>query len=470
MIRPAVSQDTRSAGAPATRAPSPASLQFHLLSFEGPDVYASAGGIATRVSGLASALADGGFDTHLWFVGDPELPADERRERLTLHRWCQWISRYHRGGVYDGEEGKRQDCASSLPPVVALAIQRHLAETGGRAIVLAEEWQMAHAVVHLNWLLERAGLRDRVTILWNANNLFGFDRIDWPALSRAATITTVSRYMRYRMWSWGVDARVVPNGLDPTAYRLPGEAAVGELRRRTAGRLVLSKVGRWDPAKRWLLAIDTVAALKRLGHHPLLIARGGRERHGIEVKARAAERGLHLVERPLQRGGGGGLVAALSEHGDADIISLTSQLTPALCRVLYRVSAAVLANSGHEPFGLVGLETMAIGGVACTGGTGEDYAEHGWNALVLEADDPDEFVAQYRRLLSDPVAERLLRRRAMSTARRYAWPDIMQRHVTSLVHVDGPGEAPPTDGYAIGVNRTAPASSPQAIRDAIILG
>ena len=43
--------------------------QFHLLSFEGPDVYARAGGVATRVVGLAEALASRGFDTHLWFVG-----------------------------------------------------------------------------------------------------------------------------------------------------------------------------------------------------------------------------------------------------------------------------------------------------------------------------------------------------------------------------------------------------------------
>jgi glycosyltransferase involved in cell wall biosynthesis len=41
--------------------------------------------------------------------------------------------------------------------------------------------------------------------------------------------------------------------------------------------------------------------------------------------------------------------------------------------VLFHSAAAVLANSHHEPFGLVGLETMAAGGVACIGYTGEDY-------------------------------------------------------------------------------------------------
>ena len=91
-------------------------IQFHLLSFEGPDAYARAGGIATRVSGLAQALAEADFDTHLWFIGDPALPGHETQESLHLHRWCQWISRYHPAGVYDGEEGKRLDYADSLPP------------------------------------------------------------------------------------------------------------------------------------------------------------------------------------------------------------------------------------------------------------------------------------------------------------------------------------------------------------------
>jgi hypothetical protein len=96
--------------------PMPVPVQFHVLSFEGPDTYARAGGIATRVSGLAQALADADFDTHLWFIGDPELPGHETQERLHLHRWCQWISRHHPAGVYDGEEGKRLDYARSLPP------------------------------------------------------------------------------------------------------------------------------------------------------------------------------------------------------------------------------------------------------------------------------------------------------------------------------------------------------------------
>src|SRR5262245_34901407 len=90
-------------------------MEFHILSFEGPDGYARAGGIASRVAGLSTALAAEGLNTHLWFIGAPELPGHEAIGRLRLHRWCQWISKFHPNGVYDGEEGKSLDYASSLP-------------------------------------------------------------------------------------------------------------------------------------------------------------------------------------------------------------------------------------------------------------------------------------------------------------------------------------------------------------------
>ena len=90
-----------------------------------------------------------------------------------------------------------------------------------------------------------------------------------------------------------------------------------------------------------------------------------------------------------------GLLQALEDIDDADILHVHTPLDRESCRVLFRGSAAVLANSGREPFGLVGLETMAAGGVACTGSTGEDYVVPGRNALVLETADPWEFVTLF---------------------------------------------------------------------------
>lgn len=432
----------------------PRSTQFHLLSFEGPDPYSQAGGIASRISGLSEGLANMGLETHLWFIGDPNLPGHEISGQRWLHRWCQWISAHHPGGVYDGEEGKRLDYAASLPPFLVREVLLPHLEKGGRAVVLAEEWQTVDAVLHLDWLLRRRRMRSQVTLFWNANNTFGFNRIDWDRLAQAAVITTVSRYMRHLMLGLGVNPLVIPNGLSPEAFQEPERRAVGELRRRFQDRLVLGKVARWDPDKRWLLAVDIIAEFKNRGWHPLLIARGGVEAHGAEVMAAAAAAGLHVLERDAPEPGARGLLRALEELNGADVVSLRSHLDPGGRRVLFRGASAVLANSGHEPFGLVGLETMAVGGIACTGCSGEDYAIPGRNALVMQTDDPREFVGLFRRLHANPAEELALRRAGQRTAKQYAWPQIIQRILLPRVHL---AHAPSPLAWAHPLRGVAPA-------------
>jgi ribosome-associated translation inhibitor RaiA len=190
---------------------------------------------------------------------------------------------------------------------------------------------------------------------------------------------------------------------------------------------VISKVARWDPDKRWLLAVATVATLRQQGWRPLLIARGGIEAHGLEVMAAAAASDLRVVERVLPEPGVRGLLQAMDGLDQVDILSVRSHLNSEASRLLMQGSTAVLANSGHEPFGLVGLETMAVGGLACTGCSGEDYAIPGYNALVLETDDPQEFIGLYGQLRANPSRERAMRRAGYSTAMQYTWARIIQR-------------------------------------------
>lgn len=411
-------------------------FQIHLLSFEGPDAYARAGGLASRISGLTEALAATGHETHLWFVGSPYAAGHEPRPPLHLHRWCQWISRHHPGGVYDGEEGKHQDYSASLPPVlVSDVLLPYLRSGDGRAVVLAEEWHTVEALLHLDALLRQAGVRERVALLWNANNTFGFHRVDWTRLRAAATVTTVSRYMRQQMWGLGLDPMVIPNGLTEDALGVPSRRALHEWHRRTRERFVLAKVGRYDPDKRWLLAVDTTALLRDLGWRPLLIARGGVEPHGAEVMARAAGHALRVVARPLVEGPDPvvGLLETLTGLEEADVLSLQRPLVPDSRKLLFRGAAAVLANSGHEPFGLVGLEAMAAGGIACLGGTGEDYAIPGWNSLVLQSEDPREFVEAYARMR--PADVRAMRHHGVLTARRSVWSEVIERNLLPPVEL-----------------------------------
>jgi hypothetical protein len=68
----------------------PQKTEFAVLSFEGPDVYSQAGGFGVRVKGLSRTLAQLGYQTHLYFCDDPDLPGVEAHEagRLTYRRWC----------------------------------------------------------------------------------------------------------------------------------------------------------------------------------------------------------------------------------------------------------------------------------------------------------------------------------------------------------------------------------------------
>jgi glycosyltransferase involved in cell wall biosynthesis len=409
-------------------------MQFHILSFEGPDAYARAGGIASRVTGLVQALADAAYETHLWFVGDPARSGHESQGNLHLHRWCQWISQYHPEGVYDAEEGKRTDYAASLPPFLLRETLLPYIQNGGHAVIMAEEWHTVDAVLHLDWLLREAHVRDQVTILWNANNTFSFHRIDWRRLADAAIITTVSRYMKQLMQGWGVNPLVIPNGLPTEALVRPERQAVAAFRARLRQRTVLCKVARWDPDKRWILAIEILGALKQQGWRPLLIARGGVEAHGGEVLGAAARAGLRVAERAFLEPGIHGLLKAMENLEETDVVSLRSAITLPPRRVLFHAASAVLANSGHEPFGLVGLETMAVGGVACTGCSGEDYAVPGYNALVLETNDPREFTALFSELHANPRRERGLRRAGSATAKQYMWAEIIQHLLLPRIH------------------------------------
>ncbi len=303
----------------------PQNTVFVSLSFEGPDQYSQAGGLGVRVAGLTTALAAHGFETHLLFIGDPYLPAQESREegRLTLHRWCQWISRFHPAGVYDGEEGKLSNFNDSAPWYLADRVLAPALHDGKIGVVIAEDWQTAEAICRLSDLLFGMGLRDRAVLMWNANNLFGFHRINWGRLRFTSALTTVSKYMKHRLWAYGQNPLVIPNG---------------------------------------------------------------------------------IPERFLE--------APPVEYVDA-------------CRALYCASDAVLANSGHEPFGLVGLEVMGAGGTAVTGSTGEDYAVHFENAVVVDTDDPGEMAGYLVYLRDHPEQVARLKAGAAMTAQQFTWSEVL---------------------------------------------
>jgi glycosyltransferase involved in cell wall biosynthesis len=398
---------------------------FVILSFEGPDVYSQAGGLGVRVTGMSHALAQLGYETYLYFCGDPDLPGEEDLEGgLHYRRWCQWISAQHPGGVYDGEEGKIRDWNYSLPPKLIDLVIAPALKADKYVVVLGEEWHTSWSMKLISDSLYYRGLRDRVVMLWNANNVFGFHRVDWGALNLAATITTVSRYMKFRMWELGQNPMVIPNGIPRDSLVDPDPAEVAAVRAAVPAEHMWFKIGRFDPDKRWLMAVSAAAQLKRRGHSIKMLVRGGREPHGAEVLHHAQRAGLVVRDAPSPAGVAD-LIALLRESKSADVINLTSFVSEPLVRVIYTACDAVLANSGHEPFGLVGLEVMAAGGLAVTGSTGEDYAEPYSNAVVLETDDPIEIVTELMLLKDRPRLVARIRKRGRATAKEYVWDKVI---------------------------------------------
>jgi len=394
-----------------------------LVSFEGPDPYARAGGLGVRVTGLAHTLADLGFETHLFFIGDPHLPAEETRGRLTLHRWAQWISAYHPLGVYDGEEGKRRDLADSLPQYLLDRLIVPAVAAGRIPIVLSEEWQAAEFACLLSDLTAAKGIRDRTVLVWNANNPYSFDRIDWPRLAATNLVTAVSRYMRSILRAQGVDALVIPNGIPVRLLRPPDRGRVAQLRSAAGGRGLLFKMARWEPEKGWNQALDAVDELRRKGRRVSLVARsGGPSFTGGGVAATASARGLTVTE--LQDPGGLDARLVAIAAADTDVVSLQFGVTEPLAQVLYAAADGVLANSVSEPFGLVGLEAMAARGLVYTGGTGEDYAIAGRNAVVLETLEAKEIADHAETFARRPAIAQRVRQAAYQTARSYTWDRV----------------------------------------------
>lgn len=406
----------------------PASTVFVILSFEGPDVYSQAGGLGVRVKGLSRALARMGYDTYLYFVGDPNLPDAEDLEDGRLHhrRWAQWISAQHPGGVYDGEEGKIRDWNLSLPASLIDNVIAPAVAAGNYVVLMGEEWHTSWSMKLISDSLYYHGLRDRVVILWNANNTYGFHRIDWGSLNFAAAVTTVSRYMKFKMWDWGQNPMVIPNGIPRESITNGDPPADAELRLAAGAEHFWFKIGRFDPDKRWLMAVSAAAYLKRRGHKVKLLIRGGREPHGPEVLNHAQHQGL-IVRSVNTPPDAAGLAALLHESKDVDVINLTTFVSDSLVTTMYSACDAVLANSGHEPFGLVGLEVMAAGGLAVTGSTGEDYAEAYRNAVVLETDDPIEIVTELSALKERPRLVDSIRKRGRTTARDYLWEKVIDQ-------------------------------------------
>jgi glycosyltransferase involved in cell wall biosynthesis len=182
-------------------------------------------------------------------------------------------------------------------------------------------------------------------------------------------------------------------------------------------------------------AVDALADLHEAGIDARLIVRGRHNEYTDQVFARARERGLE-IERLAYEGYDGQKVIDGIALTERPIVHLRSFLDEPTLSALYAAADAVLANSGREPFGSVGLEVIAAGGIAVCGATGEEYAEPFVNAIVCDTADGRELATYLRALFANPQAAADMRRAGTETARRYTWANALAALERKLAYVD----------------------------------
>jgi GT2 family glycosyltransferase/glycosyltransferase involved in cell wall biosynthesis len=193
---------------------------------------------------------------------------------------------------------------------------------------------------------------------------------------------TISAWNRERLRELGLDADLIPPGIDLETFRHRADVTRRE-------DMVLA-LGRSNPLKNLPL---TLAAWRSLGQRPELDVRPELCLFGIEPEL-AGEAGIRYVESP----------------SDEQVNELLNQ------------TAVFVQTSTHEGFALPPLEAMATGAaVVCTDAHGNrDFCVDGENCLMPEPS-PEAVGAALARLLGDRQLRERLGAAGMLTARDYAW-------------------------------------------------
>jgi len=188
---------------------------------------------------------------------------------------------------------------------------------------------------------------------------------------------TISGWNRERLRELGLDAELIPPGIDLECFR-----ERPEVERRADMVLAL---GRTNPLKNLPLTIEAWRALPE--PRPELCM------FGIEPEL-ATDAGMRYIESP----------------SDEEVGELFSQAT------------VFVQTSTHEGFCLPALESMATGGaVVCTDAHGNrDFCEDGENCLMPEAS-REAVSAALARLLGDGELRERVGRAGVETAKQYAW-------------------------------------------------
>jgi GT2 family glycosyltransferase/glycosyltransferase involved in cell wall biosynthesis len=226
---------------------------------------------------------------------------------------------------------------------------------------------------------------------------------------------TISSWNRERLRELGLDAELIPPGIDLETFR-----PLDTVERRDDMVLAL---GRTNPLKNLPLTVDGWRALSSSAEssRPELCL------FGIEPEL-ANEPGMRYVESP----------------DDEQVNELFNEAT------------VFILTSTHEGFALPPLEAMATGGaVVCTDAHGNrDFCVDGENCL-MPAQNPEAVAEALARLLGDPELRERLGRAGMQTAQDYAWDRRIDALESFMESVARPSRVELDSGVVPEAQRTA---------------
>ncbi|MFL5886258.1 MAG: glycosyltransferase family 4 protein [Thermoleophilaceae bacterium] len=218
---------------------------------------------------------------------------------------------------------------------------------------------------------------------WYSRAYVAWQRALLPRLAgRAARVITVSEFSRSEIADLlGVDAAVVPNGVDGDRFHLEAEPM---RRERPYVLLVGTRIARKNTA-----ALDEAA--RRLASE------------GIDLVAAGSGRAY------MRDGAGTSAVTALGYVPDADL--------PAL----YAGARALAMPSLYEGFGLPCIEAMACGTPVVAADRAALPETCGGAALLADPDEPGAFADALVRAATVEDERALLRERGAARAARFSW-------------------------------------------------
>jgi glycosyltransferase-like protein len=229
-------------------------------------------------------------------------------------------------------------------------------------------------------------------------------------------VLVVSEYWRRLLKDeFGVDARVVRNGVDPARFPpiAPAEAAALRAAIGATDRFVFLAVGGIEPRKGSKTLFEALGILRGRGRHPVLAIAGGHSFRDYEPYRQEA-----LAMLP-----------GLGLQAGTDVVALGT-LTDAGLAAWYRGADALAFPSIAEGFGLAVIEAFAadLPVVASDLPVFQEFLTDGKDALLPKAGDPHALADALERAMTDGHLREALVAGGRAVVPSFTWTASAARH------------------------------------------